>query len=151
MAMEDKLCRDSPGIVMDVLGLPAPQGSKRHVGGGRMVESSRKVGPWREAIVSQALRDGVAGRLLDGPLSFSAVFRMPRPNSHFGARGLKPSAPAHPTGTPDVDKLARSTLDGLSQAGVWVDDARVVILHVSKRFVLPDEATGALLHIGVVS
>ena len=34
----------------EVLGTPAPQGSKRHVGGGRMVESSKLVGPWREAV-----------------------------------------------------------------------------------------------------
>lgn len=29
-----------------VLGLPAPQGSKTHVGEGRMVESSKRVKPW---------------------------------------------------------------------------------------------------------
>ena len=35
---------------INVLGTPAPQGSKRHVGRGIMVESSRLVGPWREAV-----------------------------------------------------------------------------------------------------
>src|ERR1700676_3259288 len=33
-----------------VRGIPAPQGSKRHVGGGRMIEMSKAVGPWREAV-----------------------------------------------------------------------------------------------------
>ena len=32
-----------------VRGIPAAQGSKRHVGGGRMVESSRAAGPGTEA------------------------------------------------------------------------------------------------------
>lgn len=33
-----------------VFGLPAPQGSKRHVGEGRMVESSKRVKPWRRQV-----------------------------------------------------------------------------------------------------
>lgn len=34
-------------ICFFVAGRPAVQGSKRHVGGGRLIESSRQVGPWR--------------------------------------------------------------------------------------------------------
>ena len=37
-------------ITFEVYGQPAPQGSKRHVGGGRMIESSKAVAPWREAV-----------------------------------------------------------------------------------------------------
>lgn len=33
-------------IGFHVIGLPAPQGSKKHVGHGVMVESSKKVKPW---------------------------------------------------------------------------------------------------------
>ena len=36
-----------------VHGLPAPQGSKRHVGKGVMVESSKYVKPWREAVKAE--------------------------------------------------------------------------------------------------
>ena len=36
-------------IEIKVIGLPAPQGSKRHVGHGVMIESSNNVKPWREA------------------------------------------------------------------------------------------------------
>ena len=41
-------------ITFHVSGTPAPQGSKRHVGGGRMIESSKKVEPWREAVARVA-------------------------------------------------------------------------------------------------
>jgi Holliday junction resolvase RusA-like endonuclease len=35
---------------------------------------------------------------------------------------------------PDIDKLCRSTLDGLVTAGVIEDDARVIVLNASKAF-----------------
>ena len=52
--------RSAPVITIRVYGTPAPQGSKRHVGRGVMVESSKKVKPWREA-VKQAALDLIGG------------------------------------------------------------------------------------------
>lgn len=131
---------------MRIYGLPAPQGSKRHIGGGRMVEASRKVGPWREAVVSEAQRLGYAGLRFDEPLAVRITFYLPRPVSHRGARGLRPSAPVWPAKVPDLDKLVRSTLDGLVQAAVMSDDARVVIVHARKTYD-DEQAAGALIHI----
>ena len=37
-------------LVVVVYGVPAPQGSKRHVGHGILVESSKKLRPWRDAV-----------------------------------------------------------------------------------------------------
>ena len=37
-------------IFIPVLGLPAAQGSKKHVGRGILVESSKKVAPWRQDV-----------------------------------------------------------------------------------------------------
>ena len=34
-------------VSFNVIGIPGAQGSKRHVGNGVMVESSKKVKPWR--------------------------------------------------------------------------------------------------------
>ena len=48
--------------------------------------------------------------------------------------GLLPSAPAEHTVRPDADKLARSLLDAISDAGVWRDDAQVAELHVRKVY-----------------
>lgn len=120
---------------IEVRGLPAPQGSKRHVGHGRMVESSKAVGPWREAVraETQHTMDGRAS--LTGPLQVIIDFHLPRPKSHMAARGgLRPSAPPWPAGKPDLDKLARAALDGLTSGGAWLDDAQVVTLIARKSY-----------------
>lgn len=121
-------------IELRVFGTPAPQGSKRHVGGGRMVEASKKVAPWREAVVSEAIRSGLADRRVDTPCRIAITFYMPRPAGHTGAHGIKASAPDWPHRTPDLDKLVRSTFDALTQAAVWTDDARVVYVTAVKTY-----------------
>jgi crossover junction endodeoxyribonuclease RusA len=133
-------------IQLRVYGTPAPQGSKRHVGGGRMIEASAKVKPWREAIVAQAIRDGVAGVALDGSLMLRVTFYLQRPKSHSGARGIKASAPLLPNKVPDLDKLLRSTCDGLTQAALIVDDARIVRIKARKVYA-DNEQPGALIYI----
>lgn len=131
------------GLTIVVYGQPAPQGSKRHVGNGRMVESSKAVKPWRADVRDAAERlvrcgcgcTDACGALargypLDGPLVVRMVFTAARPKSHYrtgrNAHLLAVSAPARPATTPDLSKLARSTEDALTTAGVWADDARVV-------------------------
>lgn len=125
----------SPEPVLTVVarGLPGPQGSKTHKGGGRMVESSAKVRPWRDVVAwtAVAARNKVRGwQPLTGPVALSAVFTLPRPRSHFGtgrnAARVRPSAPARPDVTPDLDKILRATKDALTTARVWRDDAVVV-------------------------
>ncbi len=102
------------GWAFSVLGSPAPQGSKRHVGHGVMVESSKKVLPWREAVKAAA----PSGPLLDGPIAVCLVFTVSRPKSARRAEHA-------PYRTPDLSKLARSTEDAVTDAGLWADDARV--------------------------
>lgn len=108
-----------------VAGTPAPQGSKRHVGGGRMIESSKKVKPWREAVARVASAH-LLDEPLDGHLRVIIRFELPAPmKSRFGNR------PAVP---PDIDKLVRSTLDGLTTSRLIVDDARIVALTATKHW-----------------
>lgn len=101
-------------------GAPAPQGSKRHVGKGVMVESSAAVKPWREAVKCAARE--LMGDLppLDGPLVVRMVFTMRKPV------GAPKTRRTWPDRMPDLSKLARSTEDALTDAGVWTSDARVV-------------------------
>lgn len=120
-------------IQFRVFGVPAPQGSKRgFVRGGRvrLVEMSRGLEPWREAIVSQIIRDGYNGTLLDGPLMVRATFIFTRPKAHFGVKNgvpyVKDNAPYHKVTAPDLDKLCRSLGDALTQSGLIVDDDRIV-------------------------
>lgn len=127
-------------LVVEVVGEPAPQGSKRHVGNGRMVESSRKVAPWRDTVAwtVRAEAQRVGWRPVDGPVGVSLRFRLWRPPS-------VPRARVWPHVKPDADKLARSTLDALVTAGVLVDDARVVALHVTKEYAPSGAWTGCVV------
>jgi Holliday junction resolvase RusA-like endonuclease len=107
-----------PDVELVVLGVPGPQGSKRYVGGGRMIESSKKVAPWRDS-VAWAAREVMAGRPpIDGPVRCQMVFVFPRPKSR--------KRTALHDRKPDLSKLIRSTEDALTTGGAWADDARVV-------------------------
>lgn len=113
-------------IQLVVYGSPAPQGSKRFVGlakstgRGIMVESSKKVAPWRQDVkaAAEAVRNGAPP--IDGNLVLRMVFTMPKPKSAPKRRRTYPNV------TPDLSKLARSTEDALVQAGLIRDDARIV-------------------------
>lgn len=140
--------------IFTVNALPGPQGSKRaiknkHTGRVSLIESSAKVKPWREAVISAWQATGRP--MLTGPVSVGVTFYLPRPKVHYGtgrnADALKPTAPEWPAVTPDVDKLVRSTLDGLTQAGAIEDDARVVFLTAAKAYVDTDHAAGASISI----
>ncbi|TWS20790.1 RusA family crossover junction endodeoxyribonuclease [Tsukamurella asaccharolytica] len=122
-----------------VPGRPAPQGSKRHVGRGIMVESSKAVGPWR-AVVALTLGENVPAPI-DGPVTIRAEFVMPRPKA---LPKTKPTPAA--TKKPDVDKLLRAILDaGTSIA--WIDDSQIVDVHATKRIAERDEQPGVALTI----
>jgi crossover junction endodeoxyribonuclease RusA len=127
-------------MIIDVRGVPAPQGSKRHVGGGRMIEQSKAVGPWREAVRAETQRARQVAHTspVVGPVKVELIFRMGRPKSHFGtgrkAGNVKPGAPKRPAARPDLDKLARAVLDGLTAGGAWKDDSQVVVLVAEKLY-----------------
>lgn len=132
-----------------VYGSPAPQGSKRYVGTnkqgrGIMVESSKKVAPWRREVsdAARAARNGAA--TLDGPLVARMVFTLPKPASAPKKRRTWADK------KPDLSKLVRSTEDALTAAGVIADDARIVeYSRVAKVFPGEDpealEATGCII------
>lgn len=137
-------------IELIVYGMPAPQGSKKFVGvtktgRGLLVESSKKVKPWRQDVLAAAIRvreQFAAQCPLDGPLLVSMVFTLPKPASAPKKRRTWPDK------KPDVSKLARSTEDAISDAGLWVDDARVVgYTRLAKVF--PGEDPEALASPGV--
>jgi len=75
-----------------VIGRPAPQGSKRHLGRGVMVEWSKAVKPWREAVKSAAADLGEPA-LLDVPLEVVVTFTVHKPAGGARSRtGASPSA-----------------------------------------------------------
>lgn len=127
-------------IKITVNGVPAPQGSKNVNRHGAVYESSKAVGPWREAVRAETQRAMTEhGPPLGGPLEVRIGFRLTRPLGHYrtgaNAHLLKASAPAYPCGQrDDVDKLARAVLDGLKAGGAYVDDGHVVTLAAAKGY-----------------
>jgi Holliday junction resolvase RusA-like endonuclease len=130
---------------------PAPQGSKRYAGhqynakAGRALpvlkEESARVGPWRHVVTTMAQAARARQKLrdpMDGYLEASMVFIMKPTQTALreitrhpsGVHGVFPSTRTYG----DVDKLQRSTLDGLADAGVIADDARVISVQAVKVF-----------------
>ncbi|HET9189830.1 MAG TPA: RusA family crossover junction endodeoxyribonuclease [Rudaea sp.] len=134
------------GYVFFVYGMPAPQGSKKFVGmvkgHGVMVESSKKVKPWRQDVKARAIevREGAAP--LEGPLVARMVFTLPKPMSAPKRKRT------YADKKPDLSKLVRSTEDALTDAGLWRDDARV-IEYTRLAKVFPGEDPEALSSPGV--
>lgn len=116
-------------VTFEVVGNPAAQGSKRHVGGGRMVEMAKGHAPWRAAVAAAA-RDVAPDVPLDGPLTLDVEFRFPMPKSR--ARRLRDAGRAPKTTAPDLDKLVRAVGDALTAGGLITDDARITEVHASK-------------------
>jgi crossover junction endodeoxyribonuclease RusA len=140
-------------ITLEVHGEPAPQGSKSVGRHGGVYEKSRKVKPWRDAIVAAVLSQYGEPPFGSGaaPVSVLIRFYLPRPAGHYGtgrnAWKVKDGAPRYPATRPDIDKLARSTLDGLKQAGVYADDGQVVTLQVFKVYAPPGVKPGASIKV----
>ena len=111
-------------------GEPAPQGSKTgFVKNGRvvMVEASKKVKPWRAAVAKKTAQHMSWETLnpMDNPVEIALVFYLPKP---------KTVKRTWPSVKPDLDKLIRSTFDGLTTGGLYTDDALVVAVSASKEY-----------------
>lgn len=117
-------------------GIARPQGSKKHVGGGRMVEMSKDLRPWREAIVASAELTAARGgwETATGPIGVIVTFYLPRPASHPKTRRTWPVSRRYG----DTDKLQRALGDSLESAGVVANDSQIVEWHASKAYVHPE-------------
>jgi Holliday junction resolvase RusA-like endonuclease len=125
-------------IRFTVYGQPAPAGSKTpgRAKDGRLFvrdSSGQRGTEWRRQVAQVAGETMAGGELVEGPLVLQLVFHVPRPKGHYGKRGLRPSAPAHPTTKPDVTKLVRAVEDALTGI-VWRDDAQVVKQVACKKY-----------------
>lgn len=118
-------------------GLPKPQGSKKHVGHGRLVESSKGLRKWRHTVHEAARKkcEEEAWAPMDGPISLHLHFFLPRPKAHPKRKAT------HADRQPDLSKLIRAVEDSLTTAGWWADDARVVHVNAYKHYSIPPELT----------
>lgn len=114
-----------------VEGRPAPQGSKKFVGNGRFVETSKYLPAWRSAIVLAIKQQMLVTESIEpfsGPVRVDVTFYIERPK--------KPKY-AYPATTPDIDKLIRGCFDAVSASGLWADDQLVVDVHAREIWAGP--------------
>jgi crossover junction endodeoxyribonuclease RusA len=125
-----------------VPGIPAPQGSKSFKGfrGGKpiLAESSAKVKPWRTLVTTIAHEHG---QHVVGACHVELLFRLPRPASVSVKRRPFPCV------KPDLDKLIRSTLDGLTDSGIFADDSQVVTITAEKQYTLNGDPPGCWVRV----
>ena len=138
-------------LTFTVTAVPKPQGSKRGFvvkgkDGGKpraiIVDADKEpLRSFRDAVRAEALAAAGDGwQALTGPLTVSLAFALPKPK--VAERGPRRWPIGKNAG--DVDKLTRSVLDALTDAGIWGDDGQVVDLHVTKDY--PETAGGGYLH-----
>jgi Holliday junction resolvase RusA-like endonuclease len=144
-------CAVVDALLFEASGIPAPQGSKSGFvikkgalkGKVVMVESSKKVRPWRKVValacIAAVKEAGDWERHVDGPIKVVVQFWVKAP------KAPKWKVSGRPDRTPDLDKLARSTMDGISDSKViWGDDNQVVDLHVIEHY---GRSPGARIHV----
>ena len=118
-----------------VQGVPRPQGSKKAIPtrGGKvnMVEVSKGLKPWREAVTLAARNAASKTGWASVPKGIPVVSRL----RFYVPRG-KTVTREYPSviNAGDLDKLCRAVLDALTKAGVWADDAQVVDLDAKVRY-----------------
>ena len=140
MKLEDK-----GYLLIKIVGKPAAQGSKVRTRYG-MKEASQFVAPWRNQIVSACIEQRInEGEMITYPVRVDIRFQFHRPKAHFGTGKnkdkVKASAPRFPSSKiiGDIDKLCRSTLDGLSvpSGGMLLEDDSLVMQLVAEKFFVP--------------
>jgi Holliday junction resolvase RusA-like endonuclease len=138
-------------VRFQVQGRPQQKGSKRSVyrnrkGGGvnvYQVDANERARPWQQAVAGAA-RMAMAEAALDlfpGPVMVQLFMSFARPQNHYGTGRnrwtLRAAAPGEMATTPDIDKLVRTVLDGLSGT-VFRDDCQVVELVARKVYDTPE-------------
>jgi len=126
-------------MTLVIHGTPAPQPRVRayrrgeHAG----VYTPDSAAAWKSQVTLAAIPH--RGRFATGPLQLYVEFYLPRPQAHKNDDYVVVK--------PDLDNLLKSTMDALSNAGVWHDDAQVAAVVMSKRYESANQAIGAVIRL----
>lgn len=120
----------SRAVSFVVRGTPIPQGSKgvTVTKNGKPTLFDVNAAPlrrWRKAIAFEAEMNRGTW-LRQSPLHVHLIFQLPAPKSKFDGDWVPVK--------PDIDKLVRAVLDGLTDGGAFIDDAQVVSIQAEKRY-----------------
>ena len=132
-------------ITFDVIGRPAPQGSKKSIGNNRFIESSKFLPAWRNAVrvaAEEAVRQSMWARV-SGPVELEIMFYLDRPSSISKTKRPQPTVP------PDLDKILRAVGDSLS--GVVYDDDAQIIRILAWKVYADTRPAGAFIRVNELS
>lgn len=143
-------------VPLDKRGFPFARGGRNSDGSYRagsvvvnITSDNPKLKKWRKAVAEAAAaacgKDWVP--IVGEALSVETHFFLERPEGHWGtgrnAHLLKESSPAAPIVIPDIDKLVRAVLDGLSGV-VYEDDKLVTCAPPEKHYAVPTRESDGL-------
>ena len=119
-----------------VKGRPVPQGSLKFINGRPIHARATDLAVWRADIARNAEQNGFTP--VSNPVSVTITFSFLKPKT---AKRITPSV------KPDLDKLIRAVLDGLTGV-VYVDDCQVVLIKARKVY---SEREGAWIGIDIIN
>jgi Holliday junction resolvase RusA-like endonuclease len=129
-------------LTIDVSGEPASQGSHSVINGRIVQVNSSKHKKWRNAVVFAALDlIGEDWTSIDEPVELTVIFYLPRPKSVLTR--------SFPAVMPDLDKLVRAVGDSLTNAGIIIDDSRIITITAHKLYA-DDRGPGAVIRVNTL-
>ena len=131
-------------VIGEPKGQPRPRAFARKMGAIHVARfyDSDVADTWKRlvtvAIIEAAIRQKWA--FTESPIAVELRFAMPRPKSHFGARGLRESSPQFHVGRPDLDNKIKLIFDQITRCGrIWRDDSQVIALKADKFWAVGNE------------
>lgn len=147
-------------LVIRAYGRPAPQGSKERGGAGQLLESSRYLPAWHQAVKIAAFE---AYRSAAIPPSALPLWKARVPlyveRMHFYVTPEQCCAADtdEPVGEPDLDKLLRAVMDSLGgarrrgTARLFADDSQIKRVRDLEKFrATPEEPAGVIVAVSDV-
>ena len=133
-------------IQISIPGQPIAKARPRFARRGKFVTTyspqATEEGLWIMSAREQIKRQGI---FFDQAVYLDVTFYITRPKSHYGKKGLKPSAPELPTGKPDNSNLLKFCEDCLNECGVWGDDSQIIDVISRKRYANGPPCTDILI------
>ena len=118
-----------------VPGQPIPQGSKTAAvisGRAVMFDANKKLKAWRQAVTEATNLELTRLRWTGYEPGDALVVVL-----HFQLERPKTVKRLEPTVKPDLDKLVRAVLDGITDARAWNDDSQVIAVWATKSYGVP--------------
>ena len=144
--------KGSKMISFTVYGKPQQMGSKTaFVRGGKAIltdTNRERIQTWHSSIAAAAAAAMNGQPIMHGPVRVAVEFWFSRPSSHFrtgkNANLLSRSSPEFHAQTPDVDKLLRCLLDGMSGV-VYSDDRQVFETFASRKWTISQSKADVII------